>query len=133
MRPPRNPGFDRSSQTFADTQEILGGKSPKPTPTSSGADGSPSSVPPGHKLSGMSIDVGDNQGVSVTHTSKPAAPKKGEHEFDSRKSSTNVFSTPQEAHAHIGKLLGCPDCGPASTPQTFHSSASHSSKSGGLN
>lgn len=86
---------DRSSQTYNDAADIIGS-------------GKSSAVPPPPATRGVhNIDItpADNGGVSVTHSMKKAA--KAGNEWDtSGPRQTNVFSTPNEAHAHIGHLLG---------------------------
>lgn len=88
------PGFDSTSQTYADAKEIMG--SPSPTPAA------PSG---GHGVHNIDITPADNGGVTVNHSMKKS-PKKGNEWDTSGPRQTNVFGTPEDAHAHIGKLLG---------------------------
>lgn len=79
---------NRQSQTFRDSAEIMG---------------SSTAPPDASALANIDVNPADNGGVSVTHRVK-SKPGKEDYSDSSRK--TNVFSTPHEAHAHIGKLLG---------------------------
>lgn len=86
---------DRQSQTYSDATDIIGS-------------GKSSAIPPPPATRGLhSIDIepAANGGVTVSHRMKKT-PEKG-MDFDTYgPRETNVFSTPHEAHAHTGKLLG---------------------------
>lgn len=95
MRKSPSTPVDRQSQTYNDATDIIGS-------------GKSSAVPPPPATRGVhNIDItpADNGGVTVSHSMKKA-PKAGNEWDTSGPRQTNVFSTPHEAHAHIGKLMG---------------------------
>lgn len=109
-KPPRTPGFDRSSDTFKQSRSIISGKDESSDSPAAvvGADSNTHEAPMGH-LEEIRIKPAAN-GITVSHTVKaPKAPGSGEspmHNPDATKE--NVFSGPDcvsQAHSHIGNLM----------------------------
>lgn len=48
-------------------------------------------------------------GMSIEHTAKSASKDPSGYDGGG-KSTTNVFTDAASAHAHLGKLMGCPGC-----------------------
>jgi len=59
----------------------------------------------GHNLSHLSMEFGANGGVSVTHRMKPPSGSKKD-KYDPSLEQIHMFRDSQEAHHHIGGLLG---------------------------
>jgi hypothetical protein len=62
--------------------------------------------PSTHRLKRINVDFGDNGGVSVQHSVMSLKPKKGDSEYDPRNEQTHMFRNADQAHAHIGQLMG---------------------------
>jgi hypothetical protein len=84
--------------------DIIGKDNPpgtsKLSPPNTGVD------PSTHKLKRISVEFGDNGGVSVNHRVEPTVRKKGDSEYDPRNEQTHMFRNADQAHAHIGTLMG---------------------------
>lgn len=94
-------GTDRTSQAFTDAQSLMA-----PTnPTNAKAAVAPSPNPSTQGVHNIDITPADNGGVTVSHSMKKT-PKKGNEWDTSGPRQTNVFAGPNEAHDHIGSLLG---------------------------
>lgn len=98
MRKSPSVPVDKTSQTYTDAAEIMGsGKVPQnPSPTN----------PQVHSID---VEPAANGGVTVSHRMKtppPTGKNASDYHDPSGPRETNVFSTPAEAHTHIGKLLG---------------------------
>lgn len=99
MRKTPSVPVDRSSQTYNDASAIIGS-------------GKSSAIPPPpatREVHSIDVEPAANGGVTVSHRMKnppPTGKGKGEYFDPSGPRETNVFSTPNEAHAHIGHLLG---------------------------
>ncbi len=91
-------GYNAHRGTVGHTigKSIIGKDDGKPAP-STGSGG-------GHNLRSIRAEFGENGGVSVTHSLKPTS--KGQDQFDPRLEQTHMFRDAQEAHNHMGALMG---------------------------
>lgn len=93
---------DKTSAGYQMGKDVLSKEYAAPKPVVPKVQG-PSGTPNFHRIS---IEPADN-GVTVEHTPKSSGKNSGMGGGDYEKATKKVFTDMNEAHAHIGKCLGC--------------------------